>query len=54
MSNFVFFKILAFRSVLSVEDLQGIEKTIADSAIALSKSYKIIGKLLKGKKFSPP
>ncbi|XP_034240512.1 MICOS complex subunit Mic60-like isoform X1 [Thrips palmi] len=36
-----------FRSVLSVEDLQGIEKTIADSAISLSKSYKIIGKLLK-------
>ena len=37
----------SFRSVISIEDLNGIEKNISDSVITLSESYRTIGKLLK-------
>ncbi|XP_026272523.1 MICOS complex subunit Mic60 isoform X1 [Frankliniella occidentalis] len=35
------------RTVVPLEELQVIEKIMADSAVQLSKSYKVIGKLLK-------
>lgn len=35
------------RSVVPLEELQGIEKTISDAAVTLTRSYKKIGKLLK-------